>query len=377
MARQFLDIPEAQDLALQALYIATNGASWTDNTGWGGATAADAFGVTVAGGVVTGIDLHGNNLDGTIDISLFDDLPNCILFLAYVNTSFIMTGSIADNSTLIYLRIHSTSSVITGSIADNSTLTELHVFGTPSVITGSIADNSTLIYLRLPSTSSVITGSIADNSTLAYLHVGSTSSVITGGDGTLGAYLYEEIKLDDNAYTTAQIDEIINAIYRLRANFTYATPSLNIGGTNAAPTGIYQEGTQSTPAEKLYALVNDPNTEGFNTWTVTYSNKPVCGTGFASKILSTQAQLNMPVSVPDGGSLTVTFKKVSDDSTIDTDTVVGEGIATCDWAGLSAYTAYAWYAVADDGDTTTQSANVSFTTNPAISNFNLNLGLYL
>ena len=333
MARQFLDIPEAQDLALQALYIATNGASWTDNTGWGGATAADAFGVTVAGGVVTGIDLHGNNLDGTIDISLFDDLPNCILFLAYVNTSFIMTGSIADNSTLIYL--------------------------------------------RLPSTSSVITGSIADNSTLAYLHVGSTSSVITGGDGTLGAYLYEEIKLDDNAYTTAQIDEIINAIYRLRANFTYATPSLNIGGTNAAPTGIYQEGTQSTPAEKLYALVNDPNTEGFNTWTVTYSNKPVCGTGFASKILSTQAQLNMPVSVPDGGSLTVTFKKVSDDSTIDTDTVVGEGIATCDWAGLSAYTAYAWYAVADDGDTTTQSANVSFTTNPAISNFNLNLGLYL
>ena len=39
---------------------------------------------------------------------------------------------------------------------------------------------------------------------------------------------------------------------------------------NAAPQGNYAASTNpASTAEKLYALENDPNTEGFNTWNIT------------------------------------------------------------------------------------------------------------
>lgn len=82
----------------------------------------------------------------------------------------------------------------------------------------------------------------------------------------------------------ASVDIVINSMWAARANYTYATPSLQIGGTNPAPTGNYiapEEGSDwhndgskwipLTPNAKVYDLVNDVNTEGFNTWTITTS----------------------------------------------------------------------------------------------------------
>lgn len=41
---------------------------------------------------------------------------------------------------------------------------------------------------------------------------------------------------------------------------------------NAAPQGNYAASTNpASTAEKLYALENDPNTEGFNVWSVFYA----------------------------------------------------------------------------------------------------------
>jgi hypothetical protein len=81
------------------------------------------------------------------------------------------------------------------------------------------------------------------------------------------------------AYTAADsVDIVINSMWAARADYTYSTPSLQIGGTNPAPTGNYiapEEGTDwhldgatwvpLTPNAKAYDLVNDVNDEGFNT----------------------------------------------------------------------------------------------------------------
>ncbi|MBL7850121.1 MAG: VCBS repeat-containing protein [Cyclobacteriaceae bacterium] len=65
-------VPAAQRNALIALYNATDGANWTDNTGWLSADESTWYGVSVTGCDITGIALDGNNLVGTIPPELGD-----------------------------------------------------------------------------------------------------------------------------------------------------------------------------------------------------------------------------------------------------------------------------------------------------------------
>ena len=60
--------------ALEALYDATNGPSWTDNTNWKtSAPLNEWFGVTTdAAGRVTRLELSGNELTGTIPAAVGD-----------------------------------------------------------------------------------------------------------------------------------------------------------------------------------------------------------------------------------------------------------------------------------------------------------------
>jgi len=66
-------ILEAQRPALMAIYNATDGASWTNNTNWNSSNPINTwFGVTVENGLVTSLDLTGNNLNGTIPAEIGD-----------------------------------------------------------------------------------------------------------------------------------------------------------------------------------------------------------------------------------------------------------------------------------------------------------------
>jgi photosystem II stability/assembly factor-like uncharacterized protein len=73
--------------------------------------------------------------------------------------------------------------------------------------------------------------------------------------------------------------------------------------------------------------------------------------------------LSVKVNDPDADSMTVSFYDASDNSLIglDDDAISG-GRAYITWNGLSPSTTYSWYAEADDGEYTTQSATWSFTT---------------
>ena len=154
------------------------------------------------------------------------------------------------------------------------TVTSILAAGEPDcAITGDLATApATLVTLRLQDTDSVITGDLATASvTLAYLHLGNTDSVITGG-GAVGCSGISEIQLQGCGMAQAQMDSIALWLYTYRASFTDGTPSMNMGGTNAAPGGLYQDGDPPTTGkEYIFEVVNDPEGEGFNVWTVTFT----------------------------------------------------------------------------------------------------------
>ena len=76
-------VAEADSLALVALYNATDGANWADNTNWLTTPVSQWFGVTVDGDRVTELNLTGNQLTGSIppELGNLANLTRLILFL--------------------------------------------------------------------------------------------------------------------------------------------------------------------------------------------------------------------------------------------------------------------------------------------------------
>jgi Leucine-rich repeat (LRR) protein len=290
------DVPQVEADALIAFYDATDGDNWTDNTGWTTDPVVDNWtGVTVSGGHVTELDLHGDaNVDGN---GLGELSPLTSLTRLRLGSTGV-SGDIADIATLISLTrlyLHNTS--VSGDIADISTLTSLtflRLYNTS--VSGDIADISTLTSLtRLYLYNTSVSGDIADISTLTSLTVLQLYNTSVSGDiadiATLTSltelYLYDTgvsqgtigtmtaitvCRVQDCGWTEAAVDALLADMYAERANFTDGTPELNIGGTNAAPSGTYQDGDPPTTGlEYVYEVVNDPEAEGFNTWSITYS----------------------------------------------------------------------------------------------------------
>ena len=162
------------------------------------------------------------------------------------------------------------------SLAEFTGLTYLRAYGNTGLnVSGSLADapaGLTQLQLNLGSTSSNITGSLADAPAgLLYLNLYNTSSAITGGATAMAAVGIREIRCDSSSTTQANIDSILARLYADRAGFTYATPTLNVGGTNPDPTGTYADATPPTTGlEYAYKLVVDPDAEGFKKWAITY-----------------------------------------------------------------------------------------------------------
>ena len=189
-------------------------------------------------------------------------------------TLSIITGSLVDLPTgMTYLNLFYTSSPITGSFADlPAGMAGLHLDVTPSAITGSLADlPAGMTDIRLGGTSSPITGSFADlPAGMLYLYLNDTPSVIIGGTSPLAAIRIRYIYAQSSSESQADLDDILARLYADRALFTYANPSLNIAGGNPPPSGVYQDANPPTTGkEYAYKLVNDPDAEGFNKWTIT------------------------------------------------------------------------------------------------------------
>jgi hypothetical protein len=118
----------------------------------------------------------------------------------------------------------------------------------------------------------VVTGQLRDlPATMTTLDLDSTSSTITPGVG-VRARAIRELYLDSTGMSQAAVDAIAEWLYINRAQFTYTAPMASLAGTNAAPSGIYQDADPPTTGkEYIYKVENDPEGEGFNKWYVAYT----------------------------------------------------------------------------------------------------------
>ncbi|MCB0073852.1 MAG: hypothetical protein KDE20_20430 [Caldilineaceae bacterium] len=242
----------------------TSGITWTwpDGSTYTGGTPSKVLAggtqtITIAFDdptLVTELNFQAQSMAGTWPLSSLAEFTGLTYLRAYGNTGLNVSGSLADapaGLTQLQLNLGSTSSNITGSLADAPAgLTQLYLYSTSSNITGSLADAP---------------------AGLLYLNLYNTSSAITGGATAMAAVGIREIRCDSSSTTQANIDSILARLYADRAGFTYATPTLNVGGTNPDPTGTYADATPPTTGlEYAYKLVVDPDAEGFKKWAITY-----------------------------------------------------------------------------------------------------------
>ena len=138
-------VPQIEREALVALYNSTDGANWTENTGWLGeaGTECDWFGVTCSSGVVTRLIFPYNSLTGTIPTELGN--LTSLTFLDLSRNS--LTGSIPSelgdlkSLTILDLGLNSLSGTIPTKFGNLSNLTYLSLSynslsgAIPSVVT--------------------------------------------------------------------------------------------------------------------------------------------------------------------------------------------------------------------------------------------------
>ena len=246
------DVPQVEGDALVWLYNHTNGPSWTDHTNWLVThTVGNWFGITVGGGHVTQVALNTNGLNGNIGAFPINNLLSLSLLRLESN------GSISGNiggwmlpAALSQLRLNNTS--VSGNIG---------AWTLPAALTQ--------LYLNTTSVSGNIGGWILP-ALVSRLMLYSTSVSGTpdiSGNTAMSQYLYSSCVL-----TQANVDAVLLSIYTRRMAFTYATPSLDIGGTNLAPSGTYQAACPPTTGkEYAYELVNDSCGSGHIKWAVTFT----------------------------------------------------------------------------------------------------------
>jgi len=266
----------SETMALIDFYNATGGPSWTNNTNW--LTAADVstwYGVTTSGGHITEINLNTNNLVGTIPAGdWLGYLPYLTNFRVYNNAG--LSGDLSDwtlPASLVDLFMYTTgvsgdisSWVLPASLVNCS----VHTTNVSGDISGWVLP-ATLqaIYIHFTGISGDISSWVLPL-LMRYLWCRDNNTVGTP-DISINTAM-REYRGENRSLTQANVDAIIASVYARRMAFTYATPSLNVGGTNATPTGVYQSVCPATTAlEQVHNLANDGCGEGHNTWTVTWN----------------------------------------------------------------------------------------------------------
>jgi len=246
------DVPQSEGDALIWLYNHTNGSAWTNNTNWLQThTVGNWFGVTVAGGRVTQVDLNGNGLNGNISAFPVHALASTIILYLHGNAA--LSGNIggwAPPASLLNLFLYATG--LTGNVGSWTlwaALQNLYLY--TSALSGDISS------WTLP----------AGMKSLRINGSNISGTPVIGSNTAMREYYYHDCALNQ-----ANVDAVLLSIYNRRMAFTFATPSLNIAGTNLAPSGVYaDEDPPVTGKGMAFELVNDPEAEGFKKWAVTFT----------------------------------------------------------------------------------------------------------
>jgi len=140
ISKNFAQVNASDSLTLVNLYNNTNGANWTNKSGWLTGPVVNWYGVGLSGNDVISISLSNNNLHGTIPASLGN-----ISLLSYLDLSGNhLTGNIPyslgnTNLNTLYLSNNQLSGVIPGTIGNLAILGDLELNN--NNLTGSIPDS--------------------------------------------------------------------------------------------------------------------------------------------------------------------------------------------------------------------------------------------
>ena len=221
--------------------------------------------------LLTQIDINADKLSKVL--TPIQAFRNLTLFHAYTNSAWVqnISGWVLPAS-LMDFSVHTTS--VSGDISGwvlPASLVNFSVYSTSVsgdisgwVLPASLANFS--VYVT--SVSGDISGWVLPAS-LANFSIYSTS--VIGSPIFTSAVALSYFQYQNCALLQATVDLIVSRIYASRASFTAAAPSANVGGTNAAPSGVYQdEDPPVTGKGYIYELVNDPEVEGFKKWAITY-----------------------------------------------------------------------------------------------------------
>ena len=198
------------------------------------------------------------------------DVPAGVTYL-YVGGCPLITGELSDVPAGLTLLYVSGCSLITGDLSDvPAGVTYLSVGGCP-LITGDLSDVPAGVTYLYVSRCALITGDLSDvpaGVTTLYAY----SSPLISPVGIHLLTSISEIQIYSNGYSSAIVDAVLEEMYTHRMSFTAAAPYLNIGGTNAAPSGLYQDATPPTTGlEFAFKLVVDPDGDGHKKWAISWT----------------------------------------------------------------------------------------------------------
>lgn len=227
--------------------------------------------VTVVGGLklVTSLDCN------TDAITFIKNISKCPLvsFYGYSNAS--MSNPLSDFSRVSGNLWLSGNTACAGNVASlNRAITSFRIPSTPQII-GLLSDLPRTIVGEVRMEASALSGpldGLPPGIQYLYLH---TSPGVTGGSIAHITGI-RDVRLLNMAWNQETVDGVIDYLYQAVVadanHFTYAGPmALQIGGTNAAPSGIYQyAATPSTGLEKVYFL----NHLAAHAWAIVYNGGP-------------------------------------------------------------------------------------------------------
>lgn len=189
--------------------------------------------LVVWGNLLTVVDITGMVSLKTLDLSL-NNLTDIGLVTNLVNLEYLLLNG--NNLTSI------------GNVVNLQSLIYLYLYDNPNLIMplelGDIAPTALSVFL-LNTQCPISTASFMDCADIIQLMFNNISPPVNN------------------------VNNILESVWQSRALFNPGSHNLYLGGTNPAPSGIYQAAVVPTTGKEFaYALVNDPNGEGFPLWSV-------------------------------------------------------------------------------------------------------------
>ncbi|MDD5048281.1 MAG: hypothetical protein PHH09_05065 [Methanoregulaceae archaeon] len=267
---------------------ATSGAEISHTFAANGPHRVRLIGVPVA--ELTRIDAQSDYLTGDIGKIRWNLYRNLVTLYLYSTSVSGDISNLAGLSNLAYLNLAITD--VSGDISNLAGLSNLeYLYLYSNDVSGDIsnlAGLSKLVTMHLAITD--VSGDIsnlAGLSNLAYVYLYSTSATCSS-TFTASWVGMRDFQVQNCLMSQAAVGNVIESIWDARARFTYATPALNVGGTNAAPSGHvaappgdgesnsdwYWDGEKYIPltaGAMIWDLAKDVNSEDFKKWAITYN----------------------------------------------------------------------------------------------------------